>query len=72
MRGDTRKPQEILSQEDVQYPGNTIVFLLPVVVPAGKLGREEGPRGVPSEDCLGYVRRERLRVRLPEDAGRTP
>ena len=43
MRGDTREPQEILSQEDVQSPGNTAVFLLPVVTPARKAGREEGP-----------------------------
>ena len=44
MRGDTREPQEILSQEDVQSPGDTVVFLLSVVAPAGKTCREEGPR----------------------------
>lgn len=47
----------------MQSPGDTAVFLLPVVAPAGKTCREEGPR---------HVRRERTRVRLPEDAGGAP
>ena len=43
MRGDTREPQEILSQEDVQSPRNTAVFLLPVVETGNGKGRTQGP-----------------------------
>ena len=72
MRGDTREPQEILSQEDVQSPRNTAVFLLPVVKTGNGKVRTQGPRRTACPEGPRHLQRKPPRVRLPEDAGGTP
>lgn len=57
--------------QDVHSPGNTAVFLLPVVETGNGKGRTQGPRRTACPEGPRHLRRKPPRVRLPEDAGRT-